>query len=496
MAAFRISVWMAPALLAVPTIALAQQAASPPSLSFEAALLRLDRTSPGLSGEDHAVRASEALAAATRTLRRPVVTASASVIEYQKTLSVDLANAKDQAIGATSDFLQQVGGEVPSQYQAIVAQVTQRVGAALPGLFSAIPDTLQFQTRDTVFRPEISAVLPLYTGGAISAVQAGAEAAVGIARAQQAGGHDLSRVALVRAYFGQSVAAQLALSSRQTLDGFERHLADAQKLEAQGMLAHGRVLQVQVARDTAARAFDRAQSEEATAADALSRMLDQPSRIAATTPLFVNSAPLPPVQTFLDGIDQAPRAKGADAARAAAQAGVDLAKSRYRPQAFAYGSYNANRDNTVPTDPDWVAGATLRYTLLSNFDRRKTLDAAHERAAAAADAAAQARKDIAGEIVRAWNITEAARRSFLLLDSSLAAARENVRVQQLSFTEGEVASSALIDAEAALATAQTQRIAAAYEYDLGLAALLAASHRADDFTNFMRGADRHVGDQR
>ena len=86
--------WSGPAalalLLASTGTAVAQEAA-PPALSFQAALARLDKASPGLSGEDHAVRASEDIAAATRTLRRPVVTASASVIEYQKTLSVDLS---------------------------------------------------------------------------------------------------------------------------------------------------------------------------------------------------------------------------------------------------------------------------------------------------------------------------------------------------------------------------------------------------------------------
>ena len=101
---------------------------------------------------------------------------------------------------------------------------------------------------------------------------------------------------------------------------------------------------------------------------------------------------------------------------------------------------------------------------------------------------------MACEIVRAWNLVESARRSYLLLDSNLAAARENLRVQQLSFAEGEAPSSALVDAEAVLSTTRTQRIAAAYEYDLTLAGLLAASHRVDEFSGFMARADRHLGD--
>lgn len=483
------------AAFALPGSAVAQDA-SQPSLSFQAALARLEKASPRLSGEDHAVRASEDIAAATRTLRRPIVTASASVIEYQKTLSVDLSDPKAQALDATNGFLDQLGGQFSGEAAQIVEQATQRISAALPRLFGAIPDSLEFQTRETVFRPAITAAMPLYTGGAIPAVQKGADAAVGIARAKQAGGQDLARVNLVRAYFGQKVAAQLTRSTRDQLEAFDRHLSDARTLEANGVLAHARVLEVEVARNTAQRAHEHARSDEAIATDTLARLLDQPAGIIASTPLFVQSEPLPPLQRFLDGLDQSPRAQGADAARNAAQAGVDLARSRYRPQAFAFGSYNANRNNALPTEPDWIAGVSLRITLLSNFDRQKALSAARENEAAAADAAAQARRDVAGEIVRAWHIAEAARRSFLLLDANLAAAQENLRVQQLSFREGEVASSALIDAEAALATVQTQRLAAAYEYDLGLMALLAASHRVEDYSAFMTRADRHVEDQR
>lgn len=466
------------------------------TLSFDAALARIDDASPGLSGEDHAVRASELIAGATRSLNRPVITTSASVIEYQKTLSLDLTGPKGNAAAAATDFLSQLPGQFPAGLQQVVGEVSQRVSAALPTIFGAIPDTLQYQTRDTVFRPAITAAMPLYTGGAIPAIQAGADGAVEVARARQAGGRDLSRVGLVRAYFGQQVAAQLTRSTRETLAGFDRHLLDAVKLEQNGVIPHARVLQVQVARDAAERAFIRAQLEEATAADALSRLLDRPAGVSASTPLFVNSQPLPPVSTFLEGIDATPQARGADAARHIARAGVGLARSRYRPQAFAFGSYNANRDNALPTEPDWVAGVTLRYTLLSNFDRRKSLDAAREQERAAADAAAQARKDVAGEIVRAWNLVETARRSFLLLDSNLAAARENLRVQRISFREGETPSSSLVDAEATLATTQTQRIAAAYEYDLALAGLLAASHRVDDFTTYLARADRRLGDDK
>lgn len=487
-----LSFWPIAVVLFFGAPAAAQDVAAPVAMSFEAASQTLTQGSRALSAANHETRAAQAMADSLKALRRPVVSASASFVEYQKTLSLDLSGAKNDVAGATYDFLGGLPGQFPAGFQEIVAQVTQRVGTALPGLLSAIPDTLRLQTRDTSFRPTVTVGMPLYTGGAIPAIQRGAQAAVGIAEATQAQGRDLAQLNLVRTYFGQQVAEQLVRSTLATRDGLDRHLADARKLEQQGVLAHARVLQVQVARDVADRAFLRAELEAITARDTLARLLDADGGVRPTTPLFVNAQPLPPKASFLAGRDQ-PQARGADAARSVAAAGVDLARSRYRPQAFAFGEYNLNRDDALPTEPDWIAGVAVRMTLLSNIDRRKTLDAAHERERAAADAAAEIRKTIASDTIRAYDLTETARRTFLSLDSSVAAAEENLRVQELSFREGETTSAAVIDAHAAIASVRTQRIASAYEYDLALAGLLVASHQLDSFGGYMARAEHRLG---
>jgi outer membrane protein TolC len=481
--------WTIAVILLLAAPAMAQQ--PPVVMSFEAASQTLDKGSRGLSAADHETRAAQETADALKALRRPVVSASASFIEYQKTLSVDLSGAKDGVSSATGDFLAGLPGQFPPGFREIASTVTQRVGAALPGLLAAIPDTLRLQTRDSSFRPTVTVGMPLYTGGAIPAIQRGAQAAVGVAAARQAQARDLAQLNLVRAYFGQQVAEQLVSSTRATRDGFDRHLADARKLEQQGVLAHARLLEVQVARDAADRAYLRADLEATTARDTLARLLDAENGVQPSSALFVNAQPLPPKASFLAGRDQ-PLAQGADAARAVAAAGVDLARSRYRPQAFAFGEYNLNRNNALPTEPDWIGGVAVRMTLLSNVDRRRTLDAAHERERAAADAAAETRKTIATETIRAYDLVETGRRTFLSLDSSVAAAEENLRVQELSFREGEATSSAVIDAQAAIATVRTQRIAAAYEYDLALAALLVASHQFDSFSGYLARADHRL----
>lgn len=460
---------------------------APVTLSFDAASRRLEGVSSAVSAADNAERAARETAAAVATLRRPIITASAQVIAYKKTLAVDLTGSKQSASAATQDFLSGIPGSVPPAFQAIAGDIVGRISQALPGLFAAIPDTLSYQYRDEVFRPTVQGVLPLYSGGAIPAIQRGAKAGADAAAARAAQARELARINLVRVYFGEIAAGELARSARETLEALDRLLSDATKLEMAGVTPRARTLEAQVARDAAARASARAEIAHQGARDELARLLETDG-VRPSTPLFVASRPLPPAETFL-GRDDLPQLRQADATRGLADAGVDLARSRYRPQAFAFGEYNLNRDNALPTEPDWVAGVSVRYTLLSNVDRGHALAAARANAAAASDAARESRKAAVGATMRAWDLVESARQSFLLLDSSLAAATENLRVQQVSFREGEGTLTAVLGAEAALATARTQRAATAYEYDLALAGLLAASGQLDRFPDYLRAAD-------
>ena len=172
------------------------------ALSFDAAQMRFDRTSRALSAADHAVDAAKAGADAMRTLHRPIVTASAQYLVYEKTLSVDLAGAKGTALGNSQEFLASFPASVPPAYQQIAGEITGRLSQALPGLFDAIPDQLSYRFRDEVFRPTVQAAIPLYTGGAIPAIQRAAQGGVAMAEGRRAQVSDVARINLIRAYFG------------------------------------------------------------------------------------------------------------------------------------------------------------------------------------------------------------------------------------------------------------------------------------------------------
>lgn len=473
----------------------AQDAAAPPTMapsdtamSFEAAQIRAQSSSATLQAADHQSQAAEHSAAAVANLNRPIVSVSANYIAYQKTLNLDLSEQRQSVLDGTQDFLSGLPSTVPAEFTQIVTDITGRISAALPGLFGALPDTLSYQTRQDVFRPAVQAVLPIYSGGAFSAIRQGAEANVAATAARGRQARDVVQINLIRVYFGQLTAQALESSALETRIALDRLLHDAQRLEEGGFTPRSRTLEAQVARDSAERAYQRAILAHQTARMELAQALEM-SGVRPSTPLFVDTRPLEPATSFLGNEDSDTQTQQARAAGQLASASVDLARSQYRPQAYAFGSYNFNRDNALPTDPDWVVGVGMRYTLISNVGRGQALAAARENVAAADDAVRAARTASTTSTLRAWDMVEAARRSFVLLGSNLAAAEESLRIQTVAFREGEGTLTTVLAAEAALASARTQRIATAYEYDLALAALLQSSGRLDSFTDHMARAD-------
>lgn len=460
-------------------------------LSFDAADRRLGRTSGALEGAEYSAVAADETRKAVATLGRPVVSVAAQYMEYQKSLSIDISATKQAAAGSAQSLIDGIPGSVPAPYQEIASDISNRLSQALPGLFASIPDTLSYRYRDDVFRPTVSVGMPIYTGGAIGAIQRGADAGVSIAAAQSAQVRDAERLNLVRVYFGQLAAQSLAGASSETRDGLAKLYDDARQMERAGILSHAAVLEVQVGRDTAERAYQRASLAHQSARSELARLLEI-SLAKPTTALFVMSRELPAVSTYLDGNDTVPQARQADAEKDVARAGVDLARSRFRPQAYAFGEYNLNRSDALPTEPDWVVGVGARFTIFSNVGRRHELAAAQAREQAAAAGAREARKSAAIATLRAWDLVEGSRQSFLLLESGITAARENLRSQQISFQEGEATVTTVVQAQAALETAISQRIAAAYEYDLALAGLLASCGQLDTFSDYIERADLRV----
>ncbi|WP_374659282.1 TolC family protein [Phenylobacterium sp.] len=478
------------AFVAAPLAANAQDISGSP-LDFAEAQARLLQRSQSLAAAKAGLQASQDHADAVRLLGTPSVFLDAQLLRYRKTIDVSLDPAKMLVQSSVDGFLASLPNLLPGAPSGVVDQIGATLGQGVSGALTGLPGSARLQTDDTLFRPTVAAVAPLYAGGAITAAKDAAKASVRQAQAELSISADVAMVRLVQAYYGQQLAAQVLKVSKENRDGFERHYQDALKFEHEGFLSKAQRLQVQVARDAALRQYERAASDYETAQTILSQLLSETGPVAPTSPLFVGSTPLEPAQTFVDAaLAEQPELRKLDALRDQAAQGVKVAQAALKPKVFGFAEYNLNRDEALLIEPDWIVGVGVHYALLAGLDRGKAVSAARQRELQAVHAAKAARDALQTTTLRAHRQVETARRQYALLAVNIEAARENLRLQELAFREGQANPAEVIDARVALSVAETQRAAAAYEYDLALAELLTASGRMQSYGDYAARAEK------
>lgn len=448
---------LGPTLLLAMATGHAQEAPAPVELTFEQAHARLEQVSDALAAADANLRGKQDLADASRRMRLPELSLEARYMEFQKTL------------------------ELPPGSLAPVAEAF------------GIDSPLRFRQRDWRMRPMVTAVLPLYTGGQIPAAQGAAAAAVREADAERAQQAQRLVSELVEAYFGLRLAGQVVAVRREIRDGMERHLAHTALLEREGFATRAQRLQATVARDASEREYRKAVNERDAAAAGLALMLRSGGPLAPATPLFVDSAPVGTLEEFTRAaLDNHPQLAQLRALDAQAGEGVRAQQAALKPQVFLFGQYDLHREDALLTDPDWAFGVGVKYTFLSGRDRPRRISAARAQQDQAQAALREAQNRVAIGVAQAWNALETARQQYLLQDSSIGHARENLRLQELSFREGQSTSLDVIDARLGLGGALVERARAAFEYDVALARLLELSGQSARFADHIRRADHKV----
>ena len=424
-------------------------------LDFDAARARLVRVSDALTAADAGVRGKRDFERATAHLRLPDITIEARQLQYRKTL--------DLPVGTL--------GPVANAFH--------------------LPPTLRFEQQEWRSRPSLTVELPLYTGGRISAAQQAAGAGVREAVAtRDAELHSLD-VQLVQAFFGQQLAERALAVRRDVRDGLQEHLAHADALAAEGFATRAQQLQAVVARDEAEREYEKAVNDLATARTALMTLLHNETTVTTATPLFVVSTPLATADEFRRAaLDRHPQLARLRAIGDQARQNVRVQRAELKPEVYGFAQYDLYRHDALLTDADWAVGIGIRYQLLSGSGRLQRLQQSHEEVAQVDASVRDLIRRIEVGVARAYNDLETARSHFLLLESTIAHAEENVRLQELSFREGEATSLDVIDARLSLGKARIDRAQAAYQFDLTLAQLLELSAQTDCYGEYARRADK------
>ena len=448
------------------------------TLSLEEALEMTLSDNPAIRAAEFNRRAAQQERRAAIGLRMPQIGITGSYAYLGKDIEIDLNNMKTPVQNLAGQILQ--SGMIPSDY---IPSISQMLSGAMAASWA-----LPLQDRSLGFVGG-DVTVPLWMGGKINAANRAARINEQTARLQGIQQRNALVSELVERYYGLALARQVVVVRQQVVDGVRKHLEDAAALEAQGMISRSEKLYVEFKMSEAERDLQNAQSQVETIAAALNRTIGQTDNYQPVTAMFIleRIEPLDHFRTL--AAERNPLLDQVDQKRRLAYEGVRAQRSSFLPQVVAMGGMSFYDYQVSKVLPRWAVGVGVNFKLFDGLNREYKYSAAKQTVRRVEALQDKAGNDISVLVEKLYNQMENYRTQMASIEASLAFAEEYLKTKNAAFLEGMSSSTDLIDAELNLAKVKTERIEAAYRYDVSLAQLLEAAGISDEFTAYMRRQD-------
>lgn len=347
------------------------------------------------------------------------------------------ATAERDAAQARADQARAASGPT------VVVSGTIGVGHLDPNGFFGIP------AEGVVPRAaQVTAEIPVYTGGRLEAGRAQARAGLVIGNAALAARLRQLELDVASAYadaYAARKARDAALRAAGSMRETERQ---AELMFRAGATARTELLQAQSRRAEAEAAAARAEGELQSAAARLTSLTGLPATA-------VEAAPAPPPrpanrqEAIAAALVRNPGVVQADAAVAAAEAARRAARADHAPTVSAFAEGSTIRDQFFPDyKADSVTvGVRGRWTFFDSGQTRSKVSEANARLRAAEARARSARRDVEVQTVMAWEALHAAQAQREAAELQRTAAQGALHDARLEFQAGAKSLLAVLDAE-------------------------------------------------
>ncbi|MEH8182121.1 MULTISPECIES: TolC family protein [Aeromonas] len=440
------------------------------TISFGEAWTRVIQQDEGLAAEQAGVDRAKQLREAAKAMYLPKVDLGASYTHLDQPMELDLMDLNPIA-------------NHPEMVKAL-----QHILGGLPIPHFTPDDFVTPLTKQNVVTSSVKMLWPLFAGGRIDAAQDIRQAQVSEAQQLLVLKQQSTFESLSQTYFGVVLAAQVVQTKQEIEEGLAHHLDHAKKLEAQGQIARVERLSAQSAYDRARIDTQKARRSLEIAELALGRMLKLPNAQPGSG-LFVNKE-LPRLEGVVSQtLEVHPGLKLLSAKKEQAKGLIRVEQGKYAPEVFLFGNYNLYEDDSLAskTAPDWLVGVGVSMPLVSRDGRSETVQAAKSAELQVNLLQAKTRQDLELLVEKTWREAAQGLEEYQSLSSTQALAEENVLLRDKAFGQGLSTSLDVVDAQNQLAGVKTQRAAAAYQYVVSLARLLALSGQMNSFNQYQHG---------
>lgn len=481
---FRLNTLCAFALCALTTMSVEAATSGTAPLGFAEARTLLHERADIMQVDRAEIARAESEAEAAKSLSGPKVEIDVKQVWGTKTVDMGLDTGISSKVGPALGQLGQIPGIDPS--------LANGLGGALKGM-----DHLHVHFKQDISGPRaaLTASLPIYTGGLITAQQQVLNHKVSETRADRDMRENSLDAELAARYWGVQLARSVEKLHENVLKDQNEEVRRAKQFEKRGLISKVERLAVEVSRDHARRTLVNAGADVEVAETELMKALREPTLPDLSSPLFVLTGDLGTLSEWQERARiQSPILQKMNALRAQAGEGVRAAEASFKPKVYAFGTKNLIKHYLTLPEPDWMAGVGVTFTLWDNHDRFDKLNAAHSVVTKADAARSEAANEISTQVEVAFLRVMQAREDYELTGSTVELARENLKLREASFAEGLSTATDVDTARTKLTGAELARRAAAYKFVVSWAMLHATAGAMPDFVNSLTRNDLVVVD--
>lgn len=446
----------------------AAQETTQQALTLQEAIELSYRQSPVLEAQRQAQEAAVLNRKSVWGLRMPQLGIGAAYTYMSKDIKAfDLNKEKETALQAI--------GQMPLPFP-IPGEVIQ----AVQGLDLSL--TLQKKQFATV---GATAAVPIYMGGKINAAVNAAK--IGVEKSDQEAAKAQTDLfaQVVERYYGLSLAHHVLKVREEVTEGMRKHLDDAIKLEANGMIASTEKLYAEMFLAKAEGEQTAAGLQIGTINRALGASLNREAQYLPVTALFIVDS-LRPLAHYQERVRQnSPILKQVELTRRLAEEGVRAARASFLPEVAAMGAVNAWDWQLTQLAPRWMVGAGVKLRLFDGLGSEYKHASAKRQVRQVEAMQVQAENDLMTLTEKLYNQLKSSAAEVTALQATVAFAESYLDAKQRAFSEGIAPSSDVVDARMNLAKAKVERLAAAYTFDVTLAQLLALAGETEAFGSYM-----------
>lgn len=334
-------------------------------------------------------------------------------------------------------------------------------------------------------------VVPIYTGGKLNAVSNAGKIKFEQAKSEQKQALNTIFTEVAERYWGLALAQNVELLQKQLVSALEVHLSDASQLEANGMIAKGERLFVAMNLSQARAALTSAQGTTNTINSALNGSLSEAMQLKVetttynpTTSLFVADYVEPLFYFKQQVADNSLALEQVELIKRLAKELVRAQRADFVPQVAAMGGINIWDYQLSDQIPRWFVGAGIKWSIFDGLQREYKYSAARNQVRRLEEIETKAQIDVQVLVEKLYSELISAREQVKAAQSTIDFAVEYLRIKNEAFKQGMAPASDIMDAELNLSKAHTEKMAAAYKFDIALTNLLALAGQTERFSDY------------